>query len=189
MKIPSNAQRAAAMAAREMGFDFGAGMRVIHDWDVQGWEDEHGPVRPWSAKNIKAYVSYQDFFITDDEAEEASRLMRAAMIDAGLYEPPAPKKKASRNRAGKKPTFAQAKEALISHLRSQGWAWSGPLKVPHLTSHIGRDQVRLWFKPQAIYIGVNTNNMGDARSLHVDARELSPQELEADIIRWVNWKE
>jgi len=70
-------------------------------------------------------------------------------------------------------TFAKAREELIAHLRATGWAISGPLKVPHATSPDG--VTRLWFKPQAVYFSTgNSHTLGDARSLWVDIRKVSP---------------
>ena len=70
-------------------------------------------------------------------------------------------------------TFMAARAELLAHLRAIGWAVSGPLKVPHATSPDG--STRLWFKTQAVYLSTgNSHTLGDARSLWVDIRKVSP---------------
>lgn len=82
-----------------------------------------------------------------------------------------------------KPTFAEAKAALMEHLRGAGWKMSGPLKVPHATSPCNR--LRLWFKPQAIWYDYDhdprfaSHNLGAARSTHDDVRSMSPADFVA----------
>jgi hypothetical protein len=84
-----------------------------------------------------------------------------------------------------KPTFAEAKTALMEHLRSAGWKMSGPLKVPHATSPCGK--LRLWFKSQAIWYDYDSDprttiggrSLGTARSTHDDVRSMSPADFVA----------
>lgn len=81
----------------------------------------------------------------------------------------------------KKATFADARAALLSYLRSRGWdvktsGPSGPLKTPHATSPSGG--FRLWFRPQAIYYSSgNHHDANHSRSLWVDIRSTSPEEI------------
>ena len=48
------------------------------------------------------------------------------------------------------------------------------MKVPHATSDDGS---KLWFKAQAIYVSDASTSFSDARSLHVDVRDLSPEHV------------
>lgn len=74
-------------------------------------------------------------------------------------------------------TFAQARGVLLAHLKTKGWAVSEHLKVPHATSPDGR--VRLWFKPQAVWVSVGSHTLANARSLWLDIRERLPETVEA----------
>lgn len=91
---------------------------------------------------------------------------------------------------GKKPTFLKAREALIVELKKRGWAYTywgaqGKLKVPYATSKDGR--LRLWFKSQAVlYTQTNGSSWDkhtfkDARSLHIDIRAMTPEEVVAHL--------
>ncbi len=73
--------------------------------------------------------------------------------------------------------YKQAKGQLRGHLESLGWTMRSPTpKIPHATApddgNRYSDSVRVWFKPQALYVGF-TGSLGDARSVHLDIRETS----------------
>lgn len=73
-------------------------------------------------------------------------------------------------------TFKQAHREILAYLDSKGWTVKARLKIPHATGIYG--DVRLWFKPQAIYIECGKPfRFGSARSLHVDPREVNPPGL------------
>lgn len=72
-------------------------------------------------------------------------------------------------------TFKQAQQRILDHLEAEGWALQRKLKIPHATDPHGR--VRLWFKPQAIYMDCKPFSFGAARSLHVDPRQVDPAGL------------
>ena len=75
-------------------------------------------------------------------------------------------------------TFKQAHSEILDYLRDQGWAVKAHLKIPHATDPWG--ELRLWFKKEAIYFECGSPfRFGDARSLHVDAREVNPAGLVA----------
>jgi hypothetical protein len=66
-------------------------------------------------------------------------------------------------------TYAQAKTEIQDRLFAAGAKMSDRgLKVPHAT--LGR--VRLWFKPQSIYWATGTNDLGSARSMWADVRDV-----------------
>lgn len=84
-------------------------------------------------------------------------------------------------------TFAKARRRLLLALMRAGWTvalnserapWK-PLKVPHAT----RGDLRLWFKPQALYLsnGGRPFFLKDAGSLTDDIRELQAETL----FRWL----
>lgn len=78
--------------------------------------------------------------------------------------------------AAKRPSFQEARSKVWEFFDKEGWQTSSPtLKVPHITSPDGN--TRLWFKPQAVYFTVGKHNMGDARSLHMDIRDDSPEQI------------
>lgn len=64
-------------------------------------------------------------------------------------------------------TYKQAQTRILDYLASQGWKLSDRnLKVPHATTM----HLRLWFKPQAVWMSVSTSGhheLGNARSLHL----------------------
>jgi hypothetical protein len=77
-------------------------------------------------------------------------------------------------------TFAQSHDEILDYLASRGWSVKKSLKVPHATSPDGR--VRLWFKPQAVYFTNGTHHeLGNARSIFVDTRALTPEEFLRDV--------
>ena len=89
-------------------------------------------------------------------------------------------------------TFAQARLALQTALKAEGWTLSPtynpqgrPYKVPYATSPSG--VVRLWFKPQAVYGAIKSTDLGEARSIAIDMRTLDPatfaKEVELDMVR------
>lgn len=84
----------------------------------------------------------------------------------------------------KRPTYDQAKTAIMQELARRGWKMSGPLKVSHATSPDGG--YRLWFKAQSIYYTEgNSHSLNGAHSLtggFVDIRDESPEQF-------VNWVE
>jgi hypothetical protein len=80
-------------------------------------------------------------------------------------------------RSNPRKTFKQAQEEIMRALEDAGWEVKRhlrgkPLKVPHATADDGR---RVWFKSQAVYLGHENGGLGDARSLHVDIREETPE--------------
>jgi len=78
-------------------------------------------------------------------------------------------------------TFKAARAAALDYLAAGGWTVKRGLKVPHATAPGG--DVRLWFKPQAVYLSIgDRHRLGDARSLHVDIRRMTPAELAVDAI-------
>lgn len=78
--------------------------------------------------------------------------------------------------AAKRPTFEKARADVMEYFDKDGWQASSPtLKVPHVTSpDVG---TRLWFKPQAVYFTTGKHDLGSARSLHIDIRDVSPEEV------------
>lgn len=73
-------------------------------------------------------------------------------------------------------TFAQARERIFGELHAQGWIvttkstrapWK-PLKTPY-AEHPDKD-VRLWFLPQAIWLGRKGGTIQDAHSISSDMR-------------------
>lgn len=84
----------------------------------------------------------------------------------------------------KRPTFKAAKAALLQHLDKEGWTVKSHLKVPHATDPY-KDH-RLYFKSQAVYLGgAHTGaSLGDARSLHIDIRDVTPEEFMQHLKRW-----
>ena len=99
------------------------------------------------------------------------------------YKPP--KKK-------KRPTFQKAGEAIRAYLKDQGWTiqtrnqHSGAsLKFPYAVDPRGHS--RVWFKKQAVYLGKNRPgaNINQARSLHMDIRDMSPEEFFQDLKDWM----
>lgn len=102
-----------------------------------------------------------------------------------LYEATATRKK--------RPTFVEAQDTAIGALQRAGWAISGPLKVRWAQSPNTR--LRLWFKPQSVYVSTlavgpfdTTHNLHDAHSLSAhadfpDLRDMTGSEFVAEIRR------
>lgn len=90
--------------------------------------------------------------------------------------------------AAKRPTFDVAKKSLLDHLSKEGWKISSPtLKIPHATDRNG--EVRLWFKTQAVYMSIvkgrgGSHTMDGARSIHVDIRDLTPEQFMSKVDQW-----
>ena len=87
--------------------------------------------------------------------------------------------------AGK--TYVQARDEILKYLGANRWKLSNlKLKIPHATSPYGN--LRLWFRKQAIYYSVGggrtPHSLGDASSLHVDIRNLTPEQFVADVARY-----
>lgn len=81
-------------------------------------------------------------------------------------------------------TYAQAGTRIRATLSVCGWTIADDgRKVPHATSPDGN--VRLWFKSQAVYYTHRIHKMGEARSLHLEIRDLSAVELTAQAIRFI----
>lgn len=75
----------------------------------------------------------------------------------------------------KRRTFKKAKEEIVDYVEKHGWKVKRHLKVPHATSPHG--DVRLWFKPQAIYFsGGEGTSLNQARSIHGDIRKETPEQ-------------
>lgn len=75
----------------------------------------------------------------------------------------------------KRETFKAAKARLLAYLQSQGWAVKSHLKIPRADEFVHGYHTSLWFKPQAIYIGMSSHtnpSFGDARSMHIEIRGL-----------------
>jgi hypothetical protein len=85
---------------------------------------------------------------------------------------------------GKRPTFKAARAALLDHLEKEGWTVKKHLKVPHATDHWKEN--RLYFKAQAVYLGGGHPgaSLGDARSLHIDIRDVTPEQFMQHVKRW-----
>lgn len=73
-------------------------------------------------------------------------------------------------------TYSAARAIHLATLARLGWTVAAHLKVPHATRN---DGLRLWFKPQAVYVSRGTT-LGEARSLHSDPRT----ESTASLILW-----
>jgi hypothetical protein len=89
--------------------------------------------------------------------------------------------------AGKPPTFAQAQEAIFSHLKQNGWAVKTGLKIPYATSSDGK--FRLWFKAQAVYFTIAEDGKHDYKnartvSYSLDIRQMSPEEFAKNADFW-----
>lgn len=88
----------------------------------------------------------------------------------------------------KRPTFKAARDAILKHLEDQGWkvkTWgpSGQLKTPHATAPYMRGP-KVWFKAQAVYYSGADDRFNDARSLHVDIRDITPEQFVKHVERW-----
>jgi hypothetical protein len=75
-----------------------------------------------------------------------------------------------------KETYYQANQRLLREFDLLGWKVSDfSLKVPYTTSSSG---IRFWFKPQTVYMSTgNKHELNDARSLWVDQRNMSAEQL------------
>ena len=77
-----------------------------------------------------------------------------------------------------KRTFAKARQEILTDLAAHGWPGEPGLKIPHYTSPDG--QLRLWFKPQAVWVTTakpgERHVFSDARTLSydLDIRKLNP---------------
>lgn len=92
--------------------------------------------------------------------------------------------------AARKPTFKDAIKATLEHLKSRHWNVvlrdprnGSPLKVPYAVDPSGKFKV--WFKSQSVYAGGSGWGLNDARSVHVDLRDLTPEQFEAYLLRWM----
>lgn len=85
----------------------------------------------------------------------------------------------------KRPTFKAAREALFTHLEQEGWELKRRLKIPHATEST-MDPMRLWFKKQAVWYtyGHGHKDFKEARSLHVDIRDMTPEQFMKYVERW-----
>lgn len=80
-----------------------------------------------------------------------------------------------------KRTYRESSDILFDYLARKGWTVSASnLKVRYATSSEGW---RLWFRPQAIWIG-RGSDMGAARSLWVDQREVDGPTLITKVNDW-----
>lgn len=79
--------------------------------------------------------------------------------------------------------FVDVKAMLLDGLRKNGWTVVEHLKVPHAT----KNDTRLWFKTQAIYMNdpnSDHRDFGNAHSLSSDMREYaSVEQLLEDVSR------
>lgn len=98
-----------------------------------------------------------------------------------------PKPKRPQPRGPKAPkTYAKAQAEILRALGSKGWSVSTGLKIPHATNQ--HNTVRLWFKPQAIYIsyGSDVRDFHSARSLwSSDYRFIETDKFVKDLERLV----
>lgn len=96
----------------------------------------------------------------------------------------------SHKKEAKKKTFPQAKKEIFDYLKRQGWTVKEGLKIPWAKDP--DNDVQIWFKSQAVYGiggldgGRQKANFGEARSLHTDIREVTPQEFVKDVMRFLN---
>lgn len=77
-------------------------------------------------------------------------------------------------------TYKDATSRLLSELAALGWEVKANLKVPHAT--LG--DVKLWFRPQAVYVSPASLPMNSAHSTFYDFRDSSAQELLAEVERF-----
>jgi len=80
----------------------------------------------------------------------------------------------------KRETFKAAKARLLEYLQSQGWAVKPHLKIPRADEFVGGYHTSLWFKPQAIYIGMSSHTnptFNHARSMHMEIRGMSGEKF------------
>ena len=80
-------------------------------------------------------------------------------------------------------TFKDVKHQHLKYLETHGWDVKRYhhrtfelLSMPHATHPTG---AKLWFRPQAVYLGESGFPESDARSLCEDMRRYLPSELEA----------
>lgn len=92
----------------------------------------------------------------------------------------------------KRPTFKKAADAIMDYLKGQGWKVQTrnksnfkPLKFPYASDPHG--DWRIWFKKQAVYLGGDQPgaSINDARSLHVDIRDVTPEQFLQYAKRWM----
>lgn len=75
-----------------------------------------------------------------------------------------------------KQTFAAAKKETLDYLAKLGWEVRPQLDVPRAISP--SRNIHLWFKPQSVYLARGERpTLGDAHSLFVDLRDVTPQQL------------
>jgi hypothetical protein len=73
-------------------------------------------------------------------------------------------------------TYKHARVRLLNELYAMGWdvhvrrGGREKLKVPYATNQ--DSNLKLYFKPQAVYATSANGNLGSARSLHWDTRDL-----------------
>jgi hypothetical protein len=116
-----------------------------------------------------------DAILSDKYNHKTHQLIQGMWMTEAAYDPWATPNKATPNA---RRTFKVALREILDYLGNQGWAVAPNLKVPHATSPFG--DIRLWFKPQAIYIEKGKPfHLGSARSLHVDSRDVDPEGLES----------
>jgi predicted AlkP superfamily phosphohydrolase/phosphomutase len=112
---------------------------------------------------------------TEMSLEDARSLKRKLLDTADEVE------QALRHRGeAKRPTFQQARDALLKYLDSKGWdvktyGASGTLKVPHATSRYM--DTKLWFKTQAVYVSGVHGKLNDAYSTWLDIRDMTPEQF------------
>ena len=88
-------------------------------------------------------------------------------------------------------TFAQKRRVLLADLKANGWdvreydsRTGKPLKVAHATA----GDVRLWFKPQAVWCSVGPHHkISFALSIAEDMREHTFETLVACAMRFKAW--
>ena len=145
--------------------------------------------RPWLAA-ADAWEVASDAWREVGDLEKAERADGMAQTIIGLiraaYGPTEDEGRPRKRRPSR--TFATARAQLLAYLEQTGWdvRTAGPrgaLKIPHATSPSG--SFRLWFKPQAVHFTRAPHNVGDARSLWIDIRRASPEEVARAALRTV----
>ena len=70
-------------------------------------------------------------------------------------------------------TFAEARKKVMDNLKADGWTVKENLKIPWAQ----KEDVRLWFKPQAIWFTKTNHTLQNARSTGYDVKEVAEESL------------
>lgn len=90
----------------------------------------------------------------------------------------------------KQENFKAAIARILEGLRKDGWEVKANLKVPRADKLIGRYTTSLFFKPQAVYLGmaspqVSKPDLGSSRSMHTDIRGMEVDKFLEAVGRWI----